>query len=118
MNKNLIHFENMDWERPKEGVEQKICADGNQRLRLLKFRDSFVEEEWCLSGHIGFVLEGQMDISFNGVITSYKKGDGLWINEGESSKHKVIIEKGKQIELILFESMKHPKNRSKNLWYP
>lgn len=104
--KNLIHFENIDWERPKEGVEQKVYTDGNQQLRLLRFRDSFVEEEWCLNGHVGFVLEGEMDINFNGVITKYKKGNGLWINEGESSKHKVMIEKGKQIELILFETKK------------
>ena len=106
MTDNLIHFENLDWERPKEGVEQKVYSVGNERLRLLRFQDSFIEKEWCFDGHIGFVLQGEMKIDFNGTIKNYKKGDGLWINEGESSKHKVIIEKGKQIELILFESIK------------
>ena len=105
MTNNLIHFENLNWESPKEGVEQKIYSVGNKRLRLLKFHDNFVEEEWCLASHVGLVLEGEMKIDFNGVIKNYKKGDGLWINEGESSKHKVLIEKGKQIELILFESI-------------
>ena len=106
MTDNLIHFENLDWERPKEGVEQKVYSVGNERLRLLRFQDSFIEKEWCFDGHIGFVLQGEMKIDFNGTIKNYKKGDGLWINGGESSKHKVIIEKGKQIELILFESIK------------
>ena len=44
-----------------------------------------------------------MQIDFNGIIKPYKKGDGLWISQGENSKHKVLIEKGKHVELILFE---------------
>ncbi len=47
-----------------------------------------------------------MEIDFNGPIQPYEKGDGLWIKEGESSKHKVLIEKGKEVELLLFESDK------------
>lgn len=106
MTENLIHFENIDWEKPKDGVEQKIYSEGNRRMRLLRFRDNFVEEEWCLSGHIGLVLNGEMKIDFKGIIKNYKKGDGLWIEEGETYKHKVMIEKGKHVELILFETEK------------
>lgn len=102
----LICFESMDWEKPNEGVEQKVYSNGNKKLRLLKFKDNFIEREWCLNGHVGFVIKGEMKIDFNGEIKSYKKGDGLWINKGKDSKHKVIIDKGKEIELILFESMK------------
>lgn len=105
MTNHLIHFNNLNWERPSEGVEQKIYSDGNRRLRLLRFYDSFIEKDWCVAGHIGYVLEGEMKIDFNGTIKNFKKGDGLWINEGDSSKHKVIIEKGKQVELILFETI-------------
>ncbi len=45
-----------------------------------------------------------MKINFNEQVQEYKKNDGLWIEEGESNKHKVIIEKGKFVTLILFES--------------
>lgn len=105
MKKNLIHFENIDWEVPNIGVAQKIYVEGSQRLRLLRFSDSFMEENWCLQGHVGFVLEGEMKVNFDGEIQHFKKGDGLWIHPGESSKHKVIMEKNKHIELILFESL-------------
>lgn len=98
-----IEFQNIKWEKPKNGVEQKVYSDGIQRIRLLRFLDDFIEEEWCINGHIGYVLDGEMTIDFNGIIKSYKKGDGLWINAGEASKHKAIIQKGKQVELILFE---------------
>lgn len=103
MEENKILFENIEWDKTNNGVEQKIYYKGNKKLRLLIFRDNFQEKDWCENGHIGYVLNGEMKIDFNGKISNYKKGDGLWINKGESSKHKVIIEKGKHIELILFE---------------
>lgn len=115
MTEYLIHFESMEWEHPKKGMKQKIYSDEKDRIRLLRFSDDFIEEEWCLKNHIGFVLNGEMKINFNGEIKSYRKGDGLWIKEGESSKHKVSIEKGKHIELILFESSaEEKKNQNTN----
>lgn len=104
MEKRLIKFEALEWDQPKAGVEQKVYSDGVNRMRILRFSDDFVEEEWCTKGHIGYVLEGEMRIDYNGEIKSYSKGDGLWITQGEHSKHKVIMEKGKHVELVLFES--------------
>lgn len=105
MSNNLIPFKKINWENPDKGVKQKIYYQGNKRLRLLTFKDSYIEEDWCTKNHIGYVLSGKMKIDFNGDIKFYKKGDGLWINAGESNKHKVIIDKGKQVTLILFESV-------------
>ncbi len=99
-----IDFEHIPWEEPATGVAQKIYSDGKSRLRLLRFSDDFVEQEWCAKGHVGYVLDGEMDIDFNGTRQHYKKGDGLWIGKGEAAKHKVMIEKGKFIVLILFET--------------
>ena len=98
MNKR-IYFSNIEWEKPSVGVKQKIYIKGNKRLRLLKFKDNFIEKEWCLNGHIGHVIGGEMKIDYNGQIQLYKKGDGIWISKGEQSKHKVIIEKGKKSSL-------------------
>lgn len=104
MNENRIVFDHMPWEEPAVGVKQKVYSDGTNKMRLLKFYDDFIESDWCLKGHVGYVLEGEMTVDFDGVLKKYKKGDGLWIKPGSDSKHKAIIEKGKHIELILFES--------------
>ncbi|MDP5168655.1 MAG: cupin domain-containing protein [Bacteroidia bacterium] len=101
----LIRFEEIPWERPANGVTQKIYATDGQRLRLIRFGDDFVEKKWCMAGHIGFVLSGEMSIDFDGAIQHYRQGDGLWIVAGETSRHKVRIDQGKQVELILFETM-------------
>jgi quercetin dioxygenase-like cupin family protein len=73
-------------------------------MRLVSFRDDFLEREWCVKEHAGYVLKGEMKINFNGEVKCYKKGDAFWINKGEDSKHKVFIEEKKSIQLILFES--------------
>lgn len=103
MKDNLILFENIEWDTPHPGAEQKTYTNENRTMRLLIFRDNFIEHDWCMKGHIGFVLRGQMTLNFNGQLLNYKKGDGLWIHSGQHSKHKVIIEKGGFVELILFE---------------
>lgn len=105
-NKTLIQFDKLQWETPAEGVEQKVYSNGHQRLRLLRFYDNFVEKEWCTNSHIGYVLNGEMKINFNGIVKTYQQGFGLWIEGGEITKHKVIMDKGKQVEIILFENDK------------
>lgn len=104
MTEPLIAFREIPWEHPAPGVAQKVSSDGTKRLRLLRFADSFVEEDWCPKGHVGYVMSGEMHISFNGNLRKFQTGDGLWIEPGDESKHKVIMTKGKRVELILFES--------------
>jgi len=104
MDENKIHFKNIDWEIPSKGIKQKIFLKGAQRIRLLRFYDDFIEDDWCAKGHIGYVTDGGMTVDFNGDMISYKKGDGLWIEEGIENRHKVIIAKGKMVELILVEA--------------
>lgn len=96
-------FKDLNWEKPSIGVEQKIVSNANIKMRLLRFNDDFVENHWCTKGHIGYVLDGEITINFNGKTETYKKGDGLWIEAGEDNKHKAIIAKGLFVEMILFE---------------
>ncbi len=101
-----ILFNNLEWEKPSTGVELKIVSDGTRSIRLLRFYDDFIENEWCTNGHVGYVLDGEMSVDFNGRLEHYRKGDGLWIEDGVESKHKALIAKGKYVELILFEEVK------------
>jgi quercetin dioxygenase-like cupin family protein len=102
----LINFSDLDWDQSKKGVFQKVYAKGNNQMRLLRFDDTSKEENWCTNGHIGYVLEGEMHVDFDGILKVYKKGDGLWIEEGLHEKHRVFIKKNEFVELILFENAK------------
>lgn len=102
-NNYKILFNQLPWEKPAIGVEQKVIIKKNKTIRLVRFYYNFIEKHWCIRGHIGYVLDGEMTIDFNGQKQIYKKGDGLWIESGEEHKHKASIAKGAFVELLLFE---------------
>jgi quercetin dioxygenase-like cupin family protein len=105
MDDYLIDFESMDWESPAPGVRYKAYIRGDHKVRLVEFSEGFREENWCTKGHIGYVLEGRFSIDFNGKEIPFKAGDGIFIPEGEESKHKAKSIKGEKALLILFEEV-------------
>ncbi len=88
MAQHKIDFESMGWERPADGVKFKAYEQGGRKLRLVEFSKEFAEQDWCRKGHIGYVLEGQMEIDFDGRMVIFGPGDGVFIPAGEEHKHK------------------------------
>ena len=62
-----------------------------RKLRLAEFTRAFVEHQWCTKGHIGYVLEGEMEVDFHGKVVTFRGGDGLFIPPGEPHKHKATV---------------------------
>ncbi len=100
-----IQFDTIEWETVSIGAKQKVFRSPTKQVRLLRLEDDFTEHEWCSSGHIGYVLKGEISIDFDGKLCHYKYGEGIYIESGESNKHKAIIGKGKFAELILIEEI-------------
>jgi quercetin dioxygenase-like cupin family protein len=100
---HLVEFDKLNWISPAKGVRYKSFVSGNERLRLAGFSEGFVEPDWCPAGHAGYVLEGAFSIDFGGKTERFEKGDALFIPRGESDKHKVIMNKGERVLLLLFE---------------
>jgi ethanolamine utilization protein EutQ (cupin superfamily) len=88
MNQYKIDFNSMDWDIPTAGVRQKVVVQGATQFRLLEFLDDFVELDWCTKGHIGYVIDGQLEIDFSGTSILFGPGDGVTIPEGADHKHK------------------------------
>ena len=88
MEQYRINFDAMQWESAAAGIRSKAHERGGKRLRLAEFGKEFVEPDWCTKGHIGYVLEGQLEIDFDGNVISFGPGDGLFIPAGEEHKHK------------------------------
>lgn len=102
MNSRRIDFANIPW-AITPGVKVKAYEGQAYKIRIIEFNEDFVEEDWCQNGHYGYVLDGEMNIDFNGDIIHYRKGDGLYIPAGSEDKHKAIIAKGKFVRLLLVE---------------
>jgi ethanolamine utilization protein EutQ (cupin superfamily) len=91
MEKYRIDFKTIPWETPTVGVRFKAYEQDGRKLRLAEFTKEFVESDWCIKGHIGYVLDGQMEIDFDGKVTMFGPGDGLFIPAGEKHKHKAKV---------------------------
>jgi quercetin dioxygenase-like cupin family protein len=83
-----VDFDSMTWETPAAGVRFKSYEQDEKKLRLVEFSKEFVEPDWRTKGHIGYILEGKMEIDFDGKVISFSPGDGLFIPAGEEHRHK------------------------------
>jgi len=88
MDRYRVDFASEPWETAGVGARSKAHEDGGKRIRLLELTDEFSECDWCLRGHIGYVLEGRMEVDFSGQVVVFGPGDGVFIPAGEQHKHR------------------------------
>ena len=88
MNQYLIEFSALPWDKPAKGVRSKTVLTDGYRLRLLEFTKDFVEQDWCTKGHIGYILEGTLEVQFAQTSVRFNAGDALIIPQGPEHKHK------------------------------
>ena len=60
-------------------------------MRFVEFSHGFVEPEWCINGHVGYVLDGDMDVDFDGETVHFSAGDGIFIPAGAEHRHRAKI---------------------------
>jgi quercetin dioxygenase-like cupin family protein len=102
MEKYKVDFKTMPWDTPAVGVRFKVHEQDGRKLRLAEFTKEFVENDWCAKGHIGYVLEGQMEIDFDGKVIMFGPGDGIFIPAGDKHKAKVLTD---ALKVILVEDV-------------
>ena len=107
MSRHKVAFASQEWERPAPGVRTKVHRGPGVQLRLVEFSAGFVEADWCVRGHVGYVLNGRMEVDFDGTLEVFEAGDGLFIPAGEAHKHKARILTD-TVVLILVESVAEP----------
>jgi ethanolamine utilization protein EutQ (cupin superfamily) len=102
MGQYKIDFKTMPWEAPAVGVRSKAYEQDDRKLRLVEFSKEFVEPDWCANDHIGYILEGRMEVDFDGKVVVFGPGDGVFIPAGREHKHKgrVLTDK---VRVILVE---------------
>jgi mannose-6-phosphate isomerase-like protein (cupin superfamily) len=88
MSTHHIAFETMDWESPVEGQRFKSFRQDGRQIRIMEFTPAFEEEGWCTKGHIGYVLEGVLELEFDTETLIFREGDGLFVPAGVPDRHK------------------------------
>jgi quercetin dioxygenase-like cupin family protein len=90
-----VMFDELEWIEVGDGMRFKRFQQGELQLRLVEWDKSMLHLDWCLKGHVGYVIEGVVEIDVAGKVFQYQQGDVLVLPEGEAHKHrpKVLSEK-------------------------
>ena len=99
-----VDFESIPWETPTLGVRFKVHAHQRQQIRLVEFSPEFVDADWCRRGHVGYVVEGELEVDFNGKSISFSRGDGIFIPPGEAHRHRAKVRTGVAVLILVEES--------------
>lgn len=83
-----FEFSDLPWIQAAPGARHKVRERDGRRVRLVEFTQEFVEADWCEKGHIGLVVEGELEIDFAGRSERFLAGDALFIGAGAGDKHK------------------------------
>ena len=83
-----VVFDSLAWQEAMPGARFKVFGDGRKQLRLLELTSEFVEPDWCEKGHIGIVLNGELEIDFRGKVVRYPEGSAIFIPAGAAHGHK------------------------------
>ena len=81
-----VDFESIPWKVPMDGLRFKADRQGGRQLRLVEYTPD-MKPHWCEKGHVGYILEGQFEIRFEGEVAIYNSGDGVFIPAGAEHKH-------------------------------
>lgn len=101
MEQYRILFDELEWQDGIRGARFKVFRSGNKQIRLLEFTSEFIEPDWCEKGHVGFVVQGELEIDFRGTVLRYPQGAVLNIPSGAKSGHKArSIAKVTQLFLV------------------
>jgi quercetin dioxygenase-like cupin family protein len=83
-----VDFDQLEWQAPLAGARFKAHREHGRQIRLVEFTSDFVEPVWCEKGHVGLVLEGELEVDFRGERQRYRPGEGIFIPAGAHSAHK------------------------------
>ena len=81
-----VEFDTLGWETPMQGLRFKAIKHEGRQLRLVEYTKE-MPPHWCEKGHIGYVLKGRFEITYESGIEVYNPGDGVFIPSGNEHRH-------------------------------
>ncbi|NNE65069.1 MAG: hypothetical protein HKN33_00765 [Pyrinomonadaceae bacterium] len=86
-------------------MREKRLSVGSKLIRLLELTDKLDHPKWCLTGHTGFVLEGEFTLDLNETDHVLSKGDVFDVMENNKShRHIPKVSPGGRVVLFLVEA--------------
>ena len=99
-----IAFDEIPWTESGLGARSKVRRLGDRQLRLVEFGRDLVHPDWCITGHLGYVLEGEMEVEIDGGSLIFHAGDGIHFPPGEADRHRPIA-RSEIVRLVFVEDI-------------
>lgn len=104
MEKLIKSLTDVEWTVPEQGVKEKRIVLGGKVVRLLQIDGKYESNEWCETGHTGYVLEGSFDLDINGEMNTLNKGSVFFVEGGKfEHRHIPTVHDGEKVRLLLVE---------------
>ena len=84
-----LAFDEVDWEPALDGTARlkRIVNDGKV-FRLVELTPKIEHPHWCEVGHIGMIVEGDLEIDFDGDKINFHADDAISIPDGSNDRHR------------------------------
>ncbi len=83
-----IDFERLPWDIGPTGIRSKTALRDGRQIRRVELEGNDREHDWCVTGHVGYVLEGELEIAFEDRTERFTTGAGFFVRSGEDERHK------------------------------
>lgn len=80
-------MQTVPWTQLAPGLREKAHDAGERRFRILEFSEPFEEPDWCVNGHTGYVLKGEIVVNVNGEFVTFRQGDVINLPQGVRHRH-------------------------------
>ncbi len=87
-------FADTPWQRVNDLARFKRIESEGFVIRLLQLDAGFEETEWCNNAHIGYVVEGELQVTFEDGVRTLGAGDVLTTLSGHDSAHRGAVAHG------------------------
>lgn len=88
----VFPLDELPWQQIAPGLREKSQTSGKVRFRIVEFSSSFVEPDWCVKAHAGYVLEGGIVVDVDGQRVRFRKGEALHLPPGIRHRHLETLE--------------------------
>lgn len=82
-----VDFAGLGRESPMAGGRHEYIDRDGLRVRLVEYSNA-MPPHCCDRGHSGFLVEGRMEIEFDGGTVAFEPGDGIVIPDGSDHRHR------------------------------
>lgn len=104
MREHLADFDTLPWTDAGEGIRFKLCKKDGSTVRLMELTDAYTDADWCVHGHMAYILAGCFDVHFpDGHSERFTQGDTVLIPSGAEHRHIACVPKGERLKMLSFE---------------